>query len=79
MTKNTTKTAKTVTATKNKIGRPAKNGTAVSYYVTINVPDRCKADLEAIRLEVSSKFGFGISYADTIQYLIKNYTNNYRV
>ena len=75
-TAKTAKTAKAATAARNKVGRPLKNGVSVSYYVTINVPDTCKAELDAIRIEISDKFGFGISYADTIRYLVKNYTNN---
>lgn len=73
MAKNITKTAKTVTAQKRKVGRPPKSATKIYSYHSINVTNTCRDELDAVRLEISAKMGFGLSYADTILHILKVY------
>jgi hypothetical protein len=60
-----------MTKTAKRVSRPKKP--EPSTYVTINVPARCKIELDDIRHQISERLGFGISYSDAILYLINRH------
>jgi len=57
-----------------KTGRPKKK--EAMTFVTINVPARCKIELDEIRHKIADNLGFGVSYSDAILYLINRHTLN---
>lgn len=73
MAKNITKSAKTITAQKRNVGRPPKGAAKIYSYHSINVTNTCRDELDAVRLEISAKMGFGVSYADAILHILKVY------
>jgi hypothetical protein len=40
------------------------------------VPEGCRDTLDDVRLDLAFVFGFGLSYGDTIQYLVKHYKDH---
>lgn len=60
-----------MTKTAKRVSRPKKP--EPTTYVTINVPARCKIELDEVRYQMSERLGFGVSYSDAILYLIKRH------
>ena len=75
-TAKTTKTAKTAAPEKRRVGRPRKHPISAGQYTCISVPNQCKDALDDVRLDLAFVFGFGLSYGDTIQYLVKHYKDH---
>jgi hypothetical protein len=70
------KTTKTAAPEKRKVGRPRKHPISINKYTSICVPEGCRDTLDDVRLDLAFVFGFGLSYGDTIQYLVKHYKDH---
>jgi len=70
------KITKAAAPEKRKVGRPRKHPISAGQYTCISVPNQCKDALDDVRLDLAFIFGFGLSYGDTIQYLVKHYKDH---
>lgn len=70
------KITKAAAPEKRKVGRPRKQPISVTKYTTICVTEQCRDALDDVRLDLAFVFGFGLSYGDTIQYLVKHYKDH---